>query len=340
MAPAARSFGTTRDGTRVDAFTLTAGDLEIEVFSYGATLRTFSHRGTDVTLGYDTLEPYLGRHPFFGSTVGRVAGRIGDGTFDLDGQRYELEPNEPPAMVNHLHGGKTGWDMKVWDAQVDGEAVRFSLVSPDGDNGYPGRVEASVTYRLDERGLQLDYEATTDAPTPIAPTNHAYFHLLGHDAGTIGGHAIRLDADRYAMIDDAFRFTGKFAFVDGRAEDLRQPASIEERLAGFFGRHGSMYVLNGPAETLRPVAEVIYEGARRRLAVATTESCLQLYTGVMLDPHEAKDGARYDALSGFCLEAQAFPDLMHDLPADSPSRCILRPGEVYRQTTRYDLGDL
>ncbi len=340
MAVATRDFGKTSDGESVQAFMLEAGDLRAEVLSYGATIRTFEHAGVDVMLGHDDLAPYLGRHPYFGSTVGRVAGRIGDGSFELDGRQFRLEPNELPAMKNHIHGGKDGWDRRVWAADVVGDSVKFSLVSPDGDNGYPGRVEVTVTYRLDRDGLSIDYEATTDQPTPIAPTNHAYFNLAGHDAGKLDGHVIEIHADRVALTDETLRYTGGFVDVEATAEDLRRPTDLAVRRSDLFQQHGSTYEVRGEPGTLRRAADVVHREANRRLVVQTTESCLQLYTTSMLDELNGKGGTHYPAFSGFCLEAQAFADLMH-LPVQvGPRRAILRPGERYRQTTRYDLGAL
>jgi aldose 1-epimerase len=334
-------FGKTGDGYSVESYTLASGDLEMSVMTFGATWLSLKHRGDDLCLGYDTLEPYLGDHPYFGSTVGRVAGRIVDGTFEVDGERFRLKKNNPPeAPVNHLHGGSQAWSHVVWEAEAGDDFVSFSHVSPDGDNGYPGRVEIRVTYKLDGEGVSIDYEATTDRATPLAPTNHAYFNLLGHNGGPIGQHVVQIHADENTPVDEHYRFLGKRASVDGTVDDLRQPTKVGDVLARDPMWHGSMYFVDGTPGTLRPAATVLHEQAKRRLDVSTTETCLQFYTGFMLENEAGKHGMTYGRNDGLCLEAQAHPDAAQPgLRADF-GKLLLRPEETYRQTTRYALASL
>ncbi len=335
------TFGQLSDGRDVQAVTLRDGDVSTEILTIGATWRSQHVPGrdgvADVLLGFDAADHYAKPHPYFGSTVGRVAGRITGASFDLDGKTFTIDKNEPKDEPKHgLHGGFSGWDKQLWTLDDAGDtSARFSLVSPDGDGGFPGRVNVSVTYTLANGTVSLDYEATTDAPTPIAPTNHAYINLRGHDTGDVRDHRLVVHADTFAASRTDYSFTGQRLPVDGTPDDLRRPTLFADRIDQLAGRHGSMYFVNGTPGELRDVAEVTCEAAGRRLSVATTETCLQFYTGLMTNEQSSgKGGASYGQFSALCLEAQAFPDaLNHDNP--QLGNLVLRPGETYRQTTSY-----
>jgi len=215
-------FGKTKDGTPVELYVLTNGRVTAKVMTYGAILTEIhvpDRRGTsaDVALGFDTLEGYLGKHPYFGATVGRVANRIARGKFTLEGKEYTVAVNNGP---NSLHGGLKGFDKVVWKAEdvsgPDGPAVKLTYRSPDGEEGYPGNLTASVTFTVtSDDALRLDYTATTDKDTPVNLTNHSYFNLAGPASGTILKHELLLEADEYTPVDDTLIPTGEIAPVRG-----------------------------------------------------------------------------------------------------------------------------
>jgi aldose 1-epimerase len=333
-------FGTLENGAQVHEFKLInkQGALA-KVVTYGATLTELSvpdrtGKLGDVVLGFDRLQGYRGRHPWFGSTVGRVANRIANGKFTLDQKEYSLELNNPP---HHLHGGTRGLSHVIWDAEpLPGqEAVRFSYHSPDGNQGMPGNLDVTVTYCLTDRNeLRLDYTAQTDAATPINLTNHSYFNL---DAGNdILGNVLYLNADYYTPVDATLIPTGEIAPVKGTPLDFTQPRMIGERIAqmkGDPGGYDNNFVVNGRSGELRLAARVSDPGSGRQLEAWTTEPAIQFYSGNFLDGSiTGKRGVVYGKHSGFCLEAQHFPDSVNH--PNFPST-ILRPGKVYRQVTIY-----
>ncbi|MEV6193287.1 aldose epimerase family protein [Streptomyces sp. NPDC051920] len=316
-------FGTLSDGTPVHRWTLERAGVRVRVLTYGGIVQSAEvpdrdGRTEDVVLGFSALEGYTAHpEPYLGALVGRYANRIGGASFPLDGVTYRLEPNNGP---NSLHGGDGGFDKRVWDAEPVGHGVRLSRVSPDGEEGFPGRLEVSATYTLDERGaLRIAYEAVTDAPTVVNLTNHSYWNLAGSGSGSALGHELRLDASRLTRVDEHLVPTGELDPVEGTRFDFREP-----RKTGAGYDHN--YVLDkgltaGPVE----VAELYEPASGRVLTVATTEPGLQLYTADHLgDPFAPNDG--------IALETQHFPD--------SPNRpdfpgTVLRPGAVYRSQTVY-----
>jgi aldose 1-epimerase len=344
VAICSEHFGTTADGASVELYTLTnRNGLEARIATYGGTLqalRTPDRDGVfaDVVLGFDTLAPYLGDHPYFGSLIGRYANRIRGGAFTLDGVQYRLPCNDGE---NHLHGGPRGFHTVVWQALAcDGENASLALryCSPDGEQGYPGQLDVEVRYTLtDANALVLDYSAGADAPTILNLTNHAYFNLAG--AGTIHDHVLTLAAERYLPVDSSLVPTGELRAVRGTPFDFTQPMPIGGRLTADDEqlRHASGYdhnwVLekNGGAETY--AAEVYDPSSGRRMSVHTTQPGVQIYSGNFLDgTMRGKNGVPYDKHAGFCLETQHFPDSPNQ-PA-FPST-VLRPGEVYRERTQY-----
>jgi aldose 1-epimerase len=335
-------FGTTRDGTAVEIYTLTnPNGLVARVMTYGATLTELhvpDRQGklADVVLGFDSLDGYLAGHPYFGTTTGRFANRIARGTFTLDGQEYRLAVNNAP---NHLHGGVNGLDKKVWKAKevtgASGPAVQFHYLSPDGEEGYPGNLDITVTYALtNDNALRIDYSATSDKATPVNLTNHSYFNLAGAGKGDILGHELMIAAEAYTPVDDTSIPTGEIRPVRGTVMDFLKPMAIGARIAQVGGNPGGYdhnYVLSSRAESAGPAARLRDPGSGRVMDLFTTEPGVQLYTGNYLDGSlKGKGGAVYRKNYGVCLETQHYPDSVHR--PDFPST-ILRPGMVYRQTT-------
>ncbi|MEV7191323.1 aldose epimerase family protein [Streptomyces sp. NPDC093510] len=319
-------FGTLPDGSPVHRWTLERAGVRVRVLAYGGIVQSVevpdrSGRVAPVALGFEGLDGYLGHPgPYFGALVGRYANRIAGASFVLDGHTYSLARNNGP---NALHGGGRGFDKQVWDAEAVGEyGVRLSRVSPDGEEGYPGRLAVSATYTLDGSGaLRIAYEATTDAPTVVNLTNHTYWNLAGAGAGSALGHRVRIDASRLTPVDGGGIPTGEYEDVAGTRFDFR-----ETRGAGPGYDHN--YVLDkgvtaGPVE----VAALSDPGSGRVLTVSTTEPGLQLYTA----DHFAPD-LPFAPGGGIALETQHFPD--------SPNRprfpsTVLRPDGVYRSETVY-----
>jgi aldose 1-epimerase len=345
----ASAFGKLADGTPVDLFTLTNGSgLVSKITNYGAIITEMhvpdrSGKTGDIVLGFDNLEQYLKSHPYFGATVGRVANRIAKGRFTLEGKTYQLAVNNGP---NHLHGGLKGFDKVVWKAEPferDGSSgVAFTYTSPDGEEGYPGTVNAAVSYSLTPRNeLVLEYSATADKATPINLTNHSYFNLSGRGRGDILQHQLTLHAARFTPTDAGQIPTGEIAPVAGTPFDFRTTVAIGARIDADHEqiRRGNGYdhnfVIDGfdgsKGPVLRPAARVVDPASGRTLDVATTEPGVQFYAGNNLETTRNGFGRR----TGFCLETQHFPDSPNH-PA-FPST-ILRPGDTYRSKTVYSFG--
>ncbi len=335
-------FGKTPGGQTVHLYTLrNKNGIEAAITDYGGilvSLKTPDRKGgmADIVLGFDSLDGYLGQHPYFGTLVGRYANRIAKGRFTLEGKEYTLAQNNGP---NALHGGLKGFDKYVWHAEPAGDnAQRLTLrhSSPDGDEGYPGMLNVMVTYTLtDEDELRLDYAATTDKMTVLNLTNHTYFNLAG--AGTILDHELELAASRFTPVNAELIPTGEIAPVEGTPFDFTAPRRIGSRIndphpqiqAG--GGYDHNFVIDGEAGTLRRAAKVTEPATGRVLEVLTTQPGVQFYTGNFLDGTiKGKGGAVYHKRAGFCLETQHFPDSPNQ-PA-FPST-VLRPGLEFTSTT-------
>lgn len=341
-------FGTTADGTPVRLFELTsrAGHIA-RLTDYGATLVEMwvpDRTGAlaDVVLGFDDVAGYESdRNQYFGCTAGRVANRIARGVFRLDGETYRLAINNGP---NHLHGGgDRALSRVVWDAEPvsteDGPGVRFTYTSPDGEEGYPGELEIAVTYTLTHAGeLRIDYEATTDAPTPVNLTNHAYWNLAGHGDPTVLDHELRIAASHYTPVDETLIPIGHVAPVTP-ALDFKHAKPIGRDIGPLIESpslgYDHNFVLDSPGGALAFAAELHDPQSGRVLEVWTTEPGLQFYSGNFLFGQRGKDGEHYPLRSACCLEAQHFPDSPNQ--GSFPS-IILRPGEEYRQTTVHRFG--
>lgn len=305
-------YGTTPDGLDFELFTLSRGDLTVQITNYGARLLRVVRDGVDLLYGPKSPEELLADDCYCGAVCGRVANRIAGGSFELDGRRYQLAVNNGP---NHLHGGTIGFNARIWSVeQADESRLVLTLLSPDGEEGYPGTVRVRAVYSLGEQGLSLDLEADTDAPTLLNLTNHAYWNLAGQ--GTIDGHLLSVAADAYTPMVSNIP-TGSIEPVEGTLYDLRRPAQLGERNApsAIAGGYDDNYVLNNGGE-LREAA--VLTCGERRLRVSTNAPGLQVYTGDYLP---LKRG-------GVALEAQNYPDSPHH--ASFPS-IELRPGETYRR---------
>ncbi|HTM03676.1 MAG TPA: aldose epimerase family protein [Vicinamibacterales bacterium] len=345
MSITRQPFGTDAEGRPVDLFVLDSGSIELHAISLGAIITSLrvpdrSGRREDVVLGHDTLAPYLTNPPYVGAVVGRYANRIANGRFTLDGQTYALATNDGP---NHLHGGRRGFDKHVWEARTltDGSepGVEFSRVSPDGEEGYPGNLHVSVSYRLNDRVVDIRYEATTDTPTVINLTQHSYFNLAGPASADVLAHELLVHADSYTPVNATLIPTGEITAVNGTPFDLRRPAIVGERLRQ---PHEQLRIANGLDHnlvvagrpgTLRPAAVLHDRTSGRRIEVSTTEPGVQVYTGQSLSPSiTGAYGRRFAPHTGMCLETQHYPDSPNH--QNFPTT-VLRPGERWRSHTRW-----
>jgi aldose 1-epimerase len=339
-----KPFGKTEGGQEVKVHTLTnTKGLRVRLIDFGATLISVEApdrhgKNANITLGFPSLAGYLQRHPYFGSTVGRYANRIAGGKFTLDGKTYALATNNGP---NHLHGGNKGFDAVLWKSEAvsspDAVGVRFSYVSRDGEEGYPGTLETTVCYTLnDANQVRIDYAATTDKPTVVTLTNHSYWNLAGAGSGDILKHELTLAADQYLPIDDTSIPTGELAAVKRTPFDFTQPHAIGERIGELKKEphktkgYDHCFVLRGQQGKLELAARVTEPTSGRVMEVFTTEPGIQLYCGNFLDGSPSAGG--YKQHDAFCLETQHYPD-----SPNKPSfpSTVLRPGQTYRSTTMH-----
>ncbi|HEY0868098.1 MAG TPA: aldose epimerase family protein [Fimbriimonas sp.] len=334
-----KSYGKTHEGEPVDEIVLTnANGTTATLLTYGATLASLvlpNREGefSDVLLGFDNLRQWEFESPYFGCAVGRFANRIANGAFQVDGIPYATVLNDG---LNHLHGGFKGYDKRVWKAEtamMGGPTVKFSLLDPDGTEGYPGNVNVQVFYTLlPGDTIRIQYLATTDKATPINLTNHAYFNLKDGGATTIESHTFQAEADAYTPVDESLTPTGETLPVEGTPIDFRKPKALGKDLKAMGGYDHNL-VLRSRDGSLALAGVVEESKSGRRMEVWTTQPGVQLYTGNFLDGSvTGRGGIAYQRHAAFCLETQHFPD--------SPNRpefpnTILRPGEVYRQVTEY-----
>lgn len=335
-------FGKTKAGKAVTLYTLiNKHGLKAKVMTYGATLTELivpdraGHMG-DIVLGFDNLADYETKSPFFGATTGRVANRIAKGEFELDGETYQLAINNGP---NTLHGGKVGFDKKVWTAKVlDGDeaAVEFHYLSPDMEENFPGDLDVTVTYTLsNDNALRINYKATTDKPTIVNLTNHSYFNLSAFKVPTILNEVMMINAREFTPVDETSIPTGRLRSVFGTVFDFTSPTAIGDRIQQVPGGppigYDHNYVIDGPPGELNLCARVYEPESGRAMEVLTTEPGVQFYTGNYLDGSIVGiHGHRYVQHAGFCLETQHYPDSIHH--PNFPST-VLRPGKTYTQTT-------
>lgn len=339
-------YGKTSEGQSVELYTLTnKNGMDVRIITLGGiitSIRVPDRNGemANVVLGCASLEDYLTQSPYFGCITGRFANRIAKATFKLNGTEYKLAANDG---TNSLHGGVKGFDKRVWQAKeikTDSEVgVELSYTSPDGEEGYPGNLQTTVTYSLDnDNALHIDYKATTDKPTMVNLTNHTYFNLAGE--GTILNHELMLNADHYTPVDSTAIPTGEVAKVEGTPFDFRKSTVIGERIrAGHeqmvFGRgYDHNWVLNraNPKDgAMMLAAKLLEPNSGRVLDVLTTEPAIQFYSGNFLTGTVVgSSGNTYRQSDGLCLETQHYPDAPNQ--PSFPST-VLNPGETYQTTT-------
>ena len=325
-------FGTLPDGRAVTAYTLIRGDITAKILDLGATVADVRVAGVSVVRGYDTLDSYLHADGYLGAVVGRVGNRIAKGHFTLDGKEHTLFRNNGE---NHLHGGKIGFDKRLWRAEIhDGDepSLLFTYVSPDGEEGYPGTMRASVTYRVDGVSLRLDYEAESDRDTLCNLTNHSYFNLNG--GGSALGHTLQIFADAVTERTPGLIPTGVLAPVAGTKFDFSAPKPLCRDLPGtdagslHTDGYDDNFCLSGTG--LREAAVLTGDRSGIIMTVLTTTPGMQLYTANFLSPRTGKGGAQYQEGGAVCLETQFYPDAIHHANFPSP---VLRAGGVYRETT-------
>jgi aldose 1-epimerase len=340
-----KPFGRTPEGQLVRLYTLTnENGMSVSIMDYGATIVKIlapdrNGKFDDVVLGFDKFSPYLHITTYFGATVGRYANRIAKGRFELGKTLYQLPRNNGP---NSLHGGFRGFDKRMWKVEPvesDIPAVRFSRLSPDGEEGYPGNLFVSVTFSLnDDNELRISYEATTDKTTIINLTNHSYFNLAG--GGTILDHILMLHADAYTPVDATLIPTGEIKPVAGTPWDFLNPTPIGFHLKETGGKpvgYDHNFVLNKSWFSDRSVAaEVVEPRSGRTLTVSTDQPGVQFYTGNFLDGTLTGAGGNvYGQYTGFCLETQHFPDSPNH---DNFPSTVLAPGDTYKTATVYAFG--
>lgn len=342
-AVTASVFGKMPDGRDVRIFELThVNGLRARVMEYGAILVSVEvpdRQGKldDVALGFDDLDSYVQRNPMFGATVGRYANRVAGASFRLDGVEYPITKNSGP---NHIHGGNDKrFDRILWTGspyRTDDEAgVRFTYLSPDGEEGFPGNLSCTVAYALTNRNeLRITYSATTDKPTIVNFSNHSYFNLAGAGHGDVLSHELTINAPWYTPAGEGLIPTGEIRVVAGTPLDFTTPHRIGERIAEVADTLGydHNYVLKGSYGQSALAVRVYEPTTGRVMEVTTTEPGVQLYTGNHLGTVKGRAGRTYGRHGGFCLETQHFPD--------SPNKphfpsTVLRPGQTYLTTTTF-----
>ena len=325
-------FGTL-NGSEVSSFTIENEYISLEVLTLGATIRCLKVKGdcgsfTDVVLGYDSVDEYVNNSGFFGAAVGRFANRIKGSRFTLNGKEYFLSSNE---KGNTLHGGVDNFSNRIWLGEEGENFVKFTLISPDGDQGFPGEVKVCVTYVLDGAKLTIKYTATTTHDTPVSLTNHAYFNLAGHNSGAIYNQEFYLNANSFTPTDRDLIPTGEIKEVE-KSLDLRVPVRLEKPLKALdlsqTNGFDHNFVLN------KGVAATLYSpDTKIKMSVTTSLEAIQIYSGGVLTRRNGKGGAVYDIHHGICLETQHFPNSVNTPSFPSP---ILRAGEVYDHFTSFE----
>jgi len=337
------SFGKTKDGQSVTLYTLTnSSGNTVQMVDYGAIIVSINvpdrtGKKTNVTAGFSSMDGYLMAHPYFGATVGRYANRIAKGRFSIDGNSYALAVNNGP---NHLHGGLVGFDKLMWKvAEVKSDSsvgLSFSLISPDGQEGYPGTLTVTAHYTWDnDNKLSIRLAATTDKATHLNLTNHAYFNLSGANSGTIYKHELTLACGKYLPVNDDMIPLGSLALVKNTSVDFTTKRPIGQKIAEMTATNGydHCFVVDGVAGTLRPAANVVDPASGRTMSVATTQPGIQLYTGNFLSG--MPETAGFKQHEAFCLETQHYPDSPNQTLFPST---LLKPGQTFEETTTYQFG--
>ena len=339
------AWGNTADGQAVQIYTLADSDLTIRITNYGAHIVSVDAPGregkrADVVLGYKDLAGYISdSSTYMGSVVGRYGNRIAGGTFTLNGTANHIPTND---HGNALHGGTEGFDRKVWTGRTIKDGVELTLVSPDGEMGFPGQLTTHVRYTLEGKSLRINYAAETTKPTVVNLTNHTYFNLGGEGSGPILNEVVTIPADRYTPVNATLIPTGQLAPVAGTPFDFLKPTPIGERIdqdneqLKIAGGYDHNFVLNGTGKGLHEAAKVVDPAGGRTLTVTTTEPGVQFYSGNFLDGSKTgAAGNAYTKHAGFCLETQHFPD-----SPNQPSfpTTTLNPGQTLHSETVFTFG--
>lgn len=334
-------FGTMPDSTKVNLYTLVNhSGITMKVTNYGGIITSLmvpdkNGKAADIVLGFDSLSSYIAKTPFFGALIGRYGNRIAKGKFTLDGSEYALAKNDGP---NHLHGGVKGYDKVVWDAEEfetdNAVGIKLHRLSKDGEEGYPGNLDVTVTYTLkDNNTLVFDYTATTDKASPVNLTQHSYFNLAA--GGDIKSHELMISASKYNVIDSTLIPTGELREVKGTPFDFTAAKPIGKDLVAAGGKpigYDHNFILDTKS-TKDLAVRVVEPTSGRTMEVYTDQPGVQFYSGNFLDGTlSGKSGAVYQQYSGFCLETQHFPDSPNQTAFPTT---ILKPGEKYHTTTIY-----
>jgi len=341
-----RSWGTF-DGKQVFLYTLrNASGTQVTITNYGGTITTIktadrNKQFADIVLGFDSLDGYTSKTStgYFGAIIGRYANRLAHGMFTLDGKQYQIPKNEG---ANTLHGGNRGFDKRVWDSRPTGSetpTLQLHYLSPDGEEGFPGNLNVTVEYSLDNKNnLRVDYTATTDKDTVLNLTNHSYFNLAGAGSGTILNHKLTLAADRFTPIDSTLIPTGAIDSVAGTPLDFRQATPIGARIGDSYEQltlakgYDHNFVINKNGQSLALAAKVEEPNSGRVLEVLTTQPGVQFYSGNFLNGKTQGIGGPFNYRSALALETQHFPDSPNH--PNFPST-VLHPGQTFHETTVY-----
>ena len=338
-----KNFGQTKDGQNVTAFELRNGNgMSVTILDFGATVQSVTvpdrnGKPVDVVLGYDDVASYEEGTCYYGAVVGRYANRIGDARFVLDGKEYRLEKSA--GENNHVHGG---FNKRIFEAVKEGECLILRYFSPDMEEGYPGNLNVEVRYYLrEDNALEINYTATTDAPTVLNLTNHSYFNLNGQDGSTVLDHKVRLNSNNFTEYTETFAQTGKIISVSNTPLDFREETVIGDRFNDDYPQlrlctgYDHNMILDGEDGEMKLIGTAKSEKTGIGLEAYTTEPAVQFYSGNYMHfdpvPH-GKNGIRYPKNGGLCMEAQHYPDSVNH--PHFPST-VLRPDETYRQTTVY-----
>lgn len=330
------------DGKPVSLYTIVnANGMSCVITNFGAKIiRLFApdrnNNFEDVVFAFDTLDEIIEKEEYYGAVCGRFANRIKEGKFCIDGKEYKLAVNNG---TNALHGGIDAYNTKVWDVVSTSESkIVLALLSPDGEEGYPGNLQITLTYELtNENELSVHYEATTDKPTVVGLTQHSYFNLKGAGNGTVKDHMLQVNADFYTVLDESFAPSGEIRPVDGTSFDFRKPVLIADRIddEAFVPGWGidNNWCLRKEQQGDCVLAGYVYEPqSGRKMEVLTTQPGLQVYTANWVEKQTGKDGKTYDRQDAICMETQGFPNSPNIAHFPSP---VLRPGQKYDEWCIY-----
>ena len=333
-----KPFGKTADGESVDLYTLTDGKISVNIITYGGAIQSILVPGkngetVDVALGYDDVKGYQTHAGYIGALIGRIGNRIRKGEFELNGVKYHIFNNEKNAS---LHGGKNGFDKKVWNASVEGDKLVLTYLSKDGEENYPGNLSVKVTYSVENSSLKIVYDATTDKDTVLNLTNHCYFNLSGQGNGTAEDTILQIFADKITPMDENLLTDGRFMDVNGTVFDFNEGKAIgkdinsDDQQIKFGGGFDHNFVLNKKGNGLFAVA--VSPRTNVKMECYTDQPGVQFYAGNFMGGTFGKVGKEYIKRGAFCLETQNYPNAVNC--PEYPS-CVLKPGEKYHTETVY-----